>query len=269
MFSRIRKRLTFANVAMTLALVFAMSGGAYAAKKYLITSTKQIKPSVLAQLKGKNGANGVNGINGKDGAQGPAGEKGAAGTNGTNGKEGAQGPAGPTGPKGTNGTNGKEGAQGPAGPTGSPWPAGGTLPSGSTETGAWAIEALGRENFGFAVVSTSVSFTIPLVAAAEAHIIGVHEGEGESGFNAATFPAGCKGTGANPSNVTKPQAMSGNLCVYTLEVSNVTVSQVQAADTTETGHTGKTGAVIVLAGSKSLGAGTEGVAGRGTWAVTA
>ena len=32
MFSMIRKRLTFANVAMTLALVFAMTGGAYAAR---------------------------------------------------------------------------------------------------------------------------------------------------------------------------------------------------------------------------------------------
>ncbi len=46
MFSMIRKRLTYANVAMTLALVFAMTGGAYAAKKYMITSKKQIKPSV-------------------------------------------------------------------------------------------------------------------------------------------------------------------------------------------------------------------------------
>ncbi len=32
MFSMIRKRLTLANVVMTLALVFAMSGGAFAAK---------------------------------------------------------------------------------------------------------------------------------------------------------------------------------------------------------------------------------------------
>jgi hypothetical protein len=32
MFSTTRKRLTFTNVALTLVLVFAMSGGAYAAK---------------------------------------------------------------------------------------------------------------------------------------------------------------------------------------------------------------------------------------------
>jgi hypothetical protein len=36
----IRKRLSYANVAMTLALVFAMSGGAYAARRFVITSTK-------------------------------------------------------------------------------------------------------------------------------------------------------------------------------------------------------------------------------------
>ena len=58
MFSVIRRRATYANVAMTLALVFAMTGGAYAAKKWVITSTKQIKPSVLKQLTGKAGPGG-------------------------------------------------------------------------------------------------------------------------------------------------------------------------------------------------------------------
>jgi hypothetical protein len=47
MISLIKKRLSYANVAMTLALVFAMSGGAYAACHFTITSTKQISPKVL------------------------------------------------------------------------------------------------------------------------------------------------------------------------------------------------------------------------------
>jgi hypothetical protein len=50
-----RRRLGYANVVATVALVFAMSGGAFAASKYLLTSTKQIKPSVLAKLKGNRG----------------------------------------------------------------------------------------------------------------------------------------------------------------------------------------------------------------------
>ena len=43
--------MTYANVAATLALVFAMSGGAPAANHYLITSTNQISPKVLKELK--------------------------------------------------------------------------------------------------------------------------------------------------------------------------------------------------------------------------
>jgi hypothetical protein len=78
------KRLTYANVIVTLALVFAMSGGALAASKYLITSTKQISPKVIKSLKGKIGP------------AGPA------------------GPSGPTGPQGKEGAAGKEGKAGSA-----------------------------------------------------------------------------------------------------------------------------------------------------------
>ena len=85
MFSAIQRRITYANVAATLALVFSMTGGALAAKHYLINSTKQINPKVLKKLKGKNGKNGTNG------AIGPAGPAGAAGA------AGAVGPAGPNG----------------------------------------------------------------------------------------------------------------------------------------------------------------------------
>ncbi len=79
----IRRHLSYANVVATLALLFAMSGGALAANHYLVNSTKQINPKVLKKLKGARGARGVAGANG---AQGPA---------------GSAGPAGPQGPTGT------------------------------------------------------------------------------------------------------------------------------------------------------------------------
>ena len=83
------------NVAATLALVFAMSGGALAANSYLINSTKQINPKVLKKLKGNGGKAGVNGTTGATGATGP---QGAQGKEGSPGKEGPQGPAnGPAG----------------------------------------------------------------------------------------------------------------------------------------------------------------------------
>jgi len=44
------RHLSYANVVSTLALLFAMTGGALAASHYVITSTKQIKPSVLKKL---------------------------------------------------------------------------------------------------------------------------------------------------------------------------------------------------------------------------
>lgn len=57
-------RLTCANVIAALALVLAMSGGALAADRYLITSTKQIAPSVLRHLRGKRGPRGPAGTPG-------------------------------------------------------------------------------------------------------------------------------------------------------------------------------------------------------------
>ena len=83
-----RKRITYANVAATLALVFSMTGGAIAAKHYLINSTSQINPKVLKKLKGATG---------KKGATGNTGATGPQGTAGTNGKEGLQGKEGAPG----------------------------------------------------------------------------------------------------------------------------------------------------------------------------
>ena len=109
MLSRIASRLTFANITATLALVFAMSGGAFAATHYLLTSTSQISPKVLKALRSNTA---------------PATQLDPRAQLAPSGKEGAQGKEGPPG------TNGKDG---------SPWTAGGTLPSGETETGTWAF----------------------------------------------------------------------------------------------------------------------------------
>ena len=75
MFSSIRRRVTYANVAATIALFLSLGGSALAAKHYLITSTKQISPKVLHKLKGKPGKAGPVGATG---AAGPAGAPGSA-----------------------------------------------------------------------------------------------------------------------------------------------------------------------------------------------
>ena len=77
----LRRHLNYANVVATLALLFAMSGGALAAKHYLINSTKDIKPRVLKKLQGrvgKTGNPGAPGAAGASGAQGPTGPAGSA-----------------------------------------------------------------------------------------------------------------------------------------------------------------------------------------------
>jgi len=242
----LRRRLTYSNVVATLALVFAMSGGAYAASKFLITSTKQIKPSVLAQLKGKAGANGAAGAQGPAGPAGPAGGVGPAGPAGTDGTAGTDGQPGAEGKAGKNGTNGKEG---------SPWTAGGTLPVGSTETGVWGYGPTRDEQ---SIVPVA-SFTIPLAAPlgkGHNHFINEAGKEVEGNGKEVTSTA-CTGTAA------KPTAVSGNLCVYTSHVSN--------AQTSNAGFSG----AAVEEGSETAGAWlqVEAVAAgestaRGTWAVT-
>ncbi len=99
------------NIVAWLALFVALSGTSMAASHYIITSTKQIKPSVLKQLRGAKGARGA------AGAMGAAGAKGATGAQGATGATGATGSGGQNGKNGTSGV-GKEGLEGPEGPEG-------------------------------------------------------------------------------------------------------------------------------------------------------
>jgi hypothetical protein len=96
MFSAISRRISYANVTATLALFFAITGGALAARHYLINSTNQINPKVLKQLRGQDGKNGGPGPQGAKGEPGPKGEPGAPGAPGAKGEKGAQGEPGPS-----------------------------------------------------------------------------------------------------------------------------------------------------------------------------
>jgi hypothetical protein len=87
------RRLSYANVAATLALVLSMSGGALAASHYLVNSTKQINPKVLKKLKGASGAAGARGATGAAGVPGAPGAEGKQGLQGKEGKEGRPGNA--------------------------------------------------------------------------------------------------------------------------------------------------------------------------------
>ncbi|HEY1833008.1 MAG TPA: hypothetical protein VGG08_01120 [Solirubrobacteraceae bacterium] len=61
------------NLIAWLALFVALGGTSLAASHFVITSTKQIKPSVIKKLKGNRGAAGPKGATGATGAQGAAG----------------------------------------------------------------------------------------------------------------------------------------------------------------------------------------------------
>jgi hypothetical protein len=89
----IRRRATYANVASTIALMIAISGGTAYAASHLITG-KQIAKSTITSANIKSHS--LLASNFKKG-QLPAGAKGATGATGATGAAGPQGAAGPAG----------------------------------------------------------------------------------------------------------------------------------------------------------------------------
>lgn len=259
-FSKIRKRVTYANVVMTLALVFAMGGGALAANRYLITTTKQISPKVLKALRG---ASGQNGPAGPAGVAGPAGPAGAAGAKG---ETGAQGPAGP---KGEPGPKGEKGATGTPGTTGFTE----TLPSGKTLKGEWGLAMATPEKVLFEVPIDAVSFDIPLKEAPTVHYINQQQKElTATGEQTSTA---CLGT------VEAPTATPGSLCVYAAAEQGVSTNEgangvffgwkwgVAVIDLARTNTPPADTASSTGFGVHVLSLEGTGTAANGSWAVTA
>lgn len=115
MFRMRPRRPSLSTVIASFALFFALGGTAIAAQHYLITSTSEIKPSVLAKLKGNTGATGAQGTAGPAGPPGSPGSTGSEGPAGPQGKTGLTGSPGPMGATGAPGRMGERGPEGPAG----------------------------------------------------------------------------------------------------------------------------------------------------------
>lgn len=184
---RLRGRLSYSNVMVTVLAVIVLGGGtAYAATEVLPSNsvgTKQIKKEAVTPAKLSSAAK-----NTLTGAQGPAGPQGPQG------QQGPQGPKGDRGEKGDKGEKGDTGDKGEKGDRGEPGPAIQILPSGQTETGAWATAAE-RENWALAQINF-----FPRLAA------------GIPVANEKLMPYEAAPTTECPGN---EQAAPGYLCVYT------------------------------------------------------
>lgn len=91
-----------------IALALALAGGAWAGKKYVITSSSQVRPGSLTGVDVKDHSLSLRDLSSgaRDelrGARGPKGDTGPAGPQGPKGDAGPQGPAGPAGPAGASG----------------------------------------------------------------------------------------------------------------------------------------------------------------------
>ena len=296
MLSSLRRRMSYANVMSTIAVFFALSGGAaYAASHYLITKTSQIKPSVLAQLK-KPGPAGPAGV-GNPGPAGPAGAAGAKGENGATGtgEKGIQGEKGETGATGASGKsvtpaeftgakekckeggseftvgtlhtyacNGEKGKEGPAGQEGNIKK---TLPKEMTETGTWSFfytRLFPEEEEPDELRRIPISFPIPLATPLET----VECSTEGSHCHVHIVKEGGTGTGeCEGGTASAPSAKPGNVCIYEGHVSAHTEGGTFLYSNPSGGEgVGTSGLLWAIDITGAVGA--EAV-GYGSWAVTA
>jgi hypothetical protein len=296
MISFVRRQLSVTNLMVVAALTFAMAGGAVAAtgghahvaaskhKKggVLITSVKQISPTVLKALTGKAGPAGLEGKAGSEGKAGAQGLQGAAGGTGGTGEKGAPGESVSVTSLPAKSEHCAEGgseftvaAKHTYACTGSPWPAGGTLPTGQSETGTWSVFAIpGKyvliENvLELEYAPAAISFEIPLktaLAEASVHFIKEEVTEAED-------PSGCKGKlEISEAEPTKPEAEPGNLCVFehsgSINTNNEGVTF--ASPETASGGASSMGTVMhIPPATKGAATNSETIGASGVWVLTA
>ncbi len=298
MFQAIRKQITPATVIAFTALVFAVTGGAFAASSHgggsgakLSASSGGSGSALATAAKAKPKA--------KTGPRGPAGKTGPSGPAGATGPAGAVGPGGPAGPAGGPGPAGAPGAPGTPGESvtnktvtpGATCKEGGaefkvgagtatkacngekgtsgftkTLPSGATETGTWGaiFPSIAEGGHEEATLLENISFAIPLAAPigfAGVHYVTLAEQTAKSSTE-------CPGTAEEPS------AASGQLCVYEAVISEpeeTSVLKVTAiAPPASVGSPRGAGTAGAIAFVHFAGkAEQEGAQLQGTWAVTA
>jgi hypothetical protein len=189
----VRFRPAPATVIALIALFVALGGTSYATfavPKNSIASPQVINGSLQTVDLSQRTRAALKGSSGQQGPQGLQGVPGAQGFTGPQGVQGAPGAPGATGPQGATGPKGDTGSQGPKGDTGAPGGVLRTLPSGESESGAWAT---GDSTSGEYL---AINFPIPLASglpAANLHFMGL------------STSAACPGAG---------QAAAGHLCVY-------------------------------------------------------
>jgi hypothetical protein len=291
MFSSFRNRFGIPGAISVIALVFALVGGAFAANN-LGGSGDGATASAKKSSKGPRGPRGPKGASGATGATGPIGSAGAKGDAGAPGANGQNGEPGTPGKDGKGVTSASfEGTDEPlsepceeaggvefksASPTtyacngtdganGEPWTAGGTLPSGATETGSWSFGAtlagtplidIGAGEKNPHAVLVPISFPIPLSAPLEeGHAIYVPFED--------TTTAHCSAPPIN-GTVEDPQAESGYLCVYASLALEGGFTPDQSLVFLASGFANKVG----KAGTSLRLNITENTIGYGAWAVT-
>jgi hypothetical protein len=221
---RLKDRLGANGPGLTLAviaMVVALCGGAFAASGGLTgKQKKEVKKIAMETAKKFPAPAGPQGSPGQTGPPGAAGAKGEKGDEGEPGPEGKAGKSVTVTPIATGNafeceerggalvkeegaSSGIEVCAGKEGKEGRPWTAGGVLPPGATETGAFTVQGTEADSQG---LFTSISFPIPLKEALDSEHVKI----------ASTFPVptACKSGTSEIWGIENPHAQPGFLCVW-------------------------------------------------------